>query len=236
MSKHRKPSTVTKGTVASVAALTLVAGGTTGYALSEDDKPAPHGTPRINTVVPNHREPLIALARQHEAASLRAVSQQKDESTGTEEKSNKTASTKKAAPTRNKIRPMQASSKGEVSDIPAWVHAINFAGTTLGTPYQWGGTGPRYDCSGLVMRAFEKAGIKLPRVAADQYHASDRHPDRDELLPGDLVFYRNASEGIHHVGLYVGSGHMIHAPRTGRVVSFDHIDYMSGYYGATRVW
>lgn len=119
---------------------------------------------------------------------------------------------------------------------PAWVAAINWAQTRLGVKYVWGGDSMReggYDCSGLTMRAFQKAGISIPRVASDQYRAAKIHPKRTQLLPGDLVFYKNRT-GIHHVGLYVGSQMMIHAPRTGTVIRFNKINYMSGYYGAAR--
>jgi cell wall-associated NlpC family hydrolase len=133
----------------------------------------------------------------------------------------------------------QTSPQTRASEVPGWATAINWAQTRLGVPYVWGGDSMAeggYDCSGLVMRAYEKAGIRLPRVANDQYAASSNHPRLSELRPGDLVFY---SEGgwrdIHHVGIYVGGGQMIHAPKTGTVIRFDKIDYMSGYFGATRV-
>lgn len=128
----------------------------------------------------------------------------------------------------------------QTSDIPAWVTAINWAQTKLGTWYLWGGncdaaSGGRCDCSGLTKTAYAKAGIQLPRVANDQYRTTNVHPKKGELRPGDLVFYGRTERGIHHVGLYLGSGMMIHAPRTGRTIAFDKITYMSDYYGATRI-
>lgn len=119
--------------------------------------------------------------------------------------------------------------------------AINYAQQKLGTPYLWGGNGTadqggRFDCSGLTKAAYESAGITLPRVANDQYNAGP-HPQRAELLPGDLVFFSDDltnSRAIRHVGIYVGGGYMIDAPRTGAVIRFDPID-TPDYFGATRV-
>ncbi|MER6016251.1 bifunctional lytic transglycosylase/C40 family peptidase [Streptomyces bluensis] len=119
--------------------------------------------------------------------------------------------------------------------------AIAYAQEKLGTPYLWGGTGTagqggRFDCSGLTQAAYESVGITLPRVANDQYNAGP-HPKRDELLPGDLVFFSDDltnSRAIRHVGIYVGGGYMIDAPRPGAVIRFDPID-TPDYFGATRV-
>ncbi|MFJ9543106.1 NlpC/P60 family protein [Streptomyces sp. NPDC101225] len=119
--------------------------------------------------------------------------------------------------------------------------AIYYAQKKLGTPYLWGGNGTaadsgRFDCSGLTKAAYESVGVTLPRVANDQYNAGP-HPGRDELLPGDLVFFSTDpadSRAIHHVGIYVGGGYMIDAPRTGAVIRFDPID-TGEYFGATRV-
>nr|BFD84022.1 transglycosylase TgdA [Streptomyces sp. Xyl84] len=119
--------------------------------------------------------------------------------------------------------------------------AISYAQSKLGTPYLWGGEGTaeqggRFDCSGLTQAAYRSVGITLPRVANDQYNAGP-HPQRDELLPGDLVFFSHDlsdSRAIHHVGIYVGGGYMIDAPYTGAVIRFDPIDG-SDYFGATRV-
>ncbi|MFI6809246.1 NlpC/P60 family protein [Streptomyces luteogriseus] len=130
---------------------------------------------------------------------------------------------------------------GRVDPSQQAATAIEYAQKKLGTPYLWGGTGTadqggRFDCSGLTQAAYETVGIKLPRVANDQYNAGP-HPSRDELLPGDLVFFSDDltnSRAIRHVGIYVGGGYMIDAPRTGAVIRFDPID-TPDYFGATRV-
>ncbi|MEU6685034.1 bifunctional lytic transglycosylase/C40 family peptidase [Streptomyces sp. NPDC046832] len=130
---------------------------------------------------------------------------------------------------------------GRVDPSEQAAAAIEYAQKKLGTPYLWGGTGTaeqggRFDCSGLTQAAYEAVGIKLPRVANDQYNAGP-HPSRDELLPGDLVFFSDDlsnSRAIRHVGIYVGGGYMIDAPRTGAVIRFDPID-TPDYFGATRV-
>lgn len=119
--------------------------------------------------------------------------------------------------------------------------AIQFAQRKLGTPYLWGGEGTaeqggRFDCSGLTQAAYDSVGVTLPRVANDQYNAGP-HPSREELLPGDLVFFSDDltdSRAIRHVGIYVGGGYMIDAPRSGAVIRFDPVD-TPDYFGATRV-
>jgi cell wall-associated NlpC family hydrolase len=119
--------------------------------------------------------------------------------------------------------------------------AIAFAQQKLGTPYLWGGNGTaaqggRFDCSGLTQAAYRAVGIELPRVANDQYNAGP-HPSRDQLLPGDLVFFSTDlknSRAIHHVGIYVGGGYMIDAPHTGAEIRYDPVN-SPDYFGATRV-
>ncbi|MFD0416897.1 NlpC/P60 family protein [Streptomyces sp. NPDC127108] len=119
--------------------------------------------------------------------------------------------------------------------------AIYYAQKKLGTEYLWGGNGTadqngRFDCSGLTLAAYRSVGIDLPRVANDQYNVGP-HPKREELLPGDLVFFSDDlsnSRAIRHVGIYVGGGYMIDAPRPGAVIRFDPID-TPDYFGATRV-
>jgi cell wall-associated NlpC family hydrolase len=99
--------------------------------------------------------------------------------------------------------------------------AISFALSQLGKPYLWGGTGPNsFDCSGLMLRAYQAAGINLPRVAADQFHAGALLPVRD-AQPGDLLFLAydpNNPTTIHHVFMYLGNNRIVEAPYTGQDV------------------
>lgn len=98
----------------------------------------------------------------------------------------------------------------------------------MGKPYQWGGTGPNsYDCSGLVYSIYGKLGITLPRTASSQAGAGT-YISKDELEYGDLVFFARDGKNIHHVGIYIGDGLMVHAPQSGDVVKKTTI--MSGYY------
>ncbi|QJT07379.1 LysM peptidoglycan-binding domain-containing C40 family peptidase [Streptomyces asoensis] len=92
---------------------------------------------------------------------------------------------------------------------------IAYARAQVGKPYIWGGTGPGgFDCSGLVMRAWETAGVKLPRTTWNQIHAGSA-TTRNRLVPGDLVLSYSGG----HVGLYIGNGQIIHAPKPGTTIT-----------------
>ena len=114
--------------------------------------------------------------------------------------------------------------------------AVQWAMARRGTPYRWGGAGPSgFDCSGLTMAAYRAAGIGIPRVSRDQFGAGARIAFAD-LLPGDLVFYGSGPgnvASIHHVGMYIGRGLMVHAPHSGDVVRTASV-WRSGYVGAVR--
>ena len=113
---------------------------------------------------------------------------------------------------------------------------VPFARRQLGEPYVWGASGPSsYDCSGLVMAAYRRAGVWLPRVSRSQWHAGPR-VSLGGLAPGDLVFFAYSTANpatIHHVGMYVGGGVMVEAPYSGarvRLASIGRRDYI----GAVR--
>ncbi|WP_067885712.1 C40 family peptidase [Nocardia vaccinii] len=107
---------------------------------------------------------------------------------------------------------------------PTAARVLRFACSQLGQPYVWGGNGPRasggWDCSGLTKAAYAAAGIALPRTASDQYHATTPIPI-SQIQPGDLVFYSNQKDGIHHVALYLGNNTMIDAPDFGQSVKIE---------------
>ncbi|MEV6048674.1 NlpC/P60 family protein [Streptomyces xanthochromogenes] len=130
-----------------------------------------------------------------------------------------------------------------------------------GVPYSWGGGGvlgpttgiccspsgksgasiTGFDCSGLTLYAYAKAGVHLPRTAAEQAGVGRRIPasqGQSALAPGDLVFYAYApgrDSTIYHVGIYAGNGQMVNAPRPGASVRLDAVDAMSGFAGGARL-
>ncbi|WP_189886733.1 C40 family peptidase [Streptomyces xantholiticus] len=107
---------------------------------------------------------------------------------------------------------------------------LAFARDQIGKPYVWGATGPSsYDCSGLTQAAWKAAGVDLPRTTWDQVNVGTRVATAD-LLPGDLVFFY---DDISHVGIYIGDGKMIHAPKPGENVREESIYYMP-IYGSVR--
>ncbi|WP_433334947.1 NlpC/P60 family protein [Spirillospora sp. CA-294931] len=143
----------------------------------------------------------------------------------------------KAAPEKSaELPPVAGSGKG--------AEALRYALKQLGVPYSWGGgsrSGPSFgiaqganikgfDCSGLTMYAYAQVGINLPHYTGSQWNAGV-HVSRDQLQPGDLVFFHS---DLHHMGMYVGGGKMVHAPQTGDVVKISPIAGRP-WAGAVRV-
>ncbi|MFF1464424.1 C40 family peptidase [Streptomyces sp. NPDC058330] len=125
---------------------------------------------------------------------------------------------------------------GMVNDAEAATHsakALKIAASKKGAPYRWGAAGPhRFDCSGLTLYSFKKAGKKLPRTAQQQYN-STRHLTRSQRQRGDLVFFHSGSD-VYHVGIYAGGGKIWHSPKTGAVVRLEKIWANNVWYGRVR--
>jgi cell wall-associated NlpC family hydrolase len=123
--------------------------------------------------------------------------------------------------------------RGDSSASPGRVQSVlSRALALLGTPYRWGGTSPEggFDCSGLVGYVFRNAlGIELPRVSREMAKTGELVASKAQLVKGDLVFF-GKSGTVDHVGIYVGDGKFVHAPRTGRDVTVSTLE--TGYWGA----
>ena len=110
------------------------------------------------------------------------------------------------------------------------VVALTFAKEQVGDKYEFGAAGPdKWDCSGLTMKAWAEAGVKLPHSSVQQYKIGTKVKEAD-LQPGDLVFFYS---GPSHVGIYVGDGTIVHAPRPGKKVSYIKVSAMP-WKGARR--
>lgn len=113
--------------------------------------------------------------------------------------------------------------------------ALRYAVKQIGDNYVWGAAGPiRWDCSGLTMRAYEQAGVRLPHSSRAQF-GYGRSIMRGNLLPGDLVFFGTP---ISHVGIYIGKNKMVHAPRPGarvQIAEFGNFFGRKKYVGARRL-
>lgn len=98
--------------------------------------------------------------------------------------------------------------------------ALETARKMLGVSYRYGGTDPRgFDCSGLVQYAFSRAGVKLPRTSGDIFRSSQLI-DPKKLQTGDLVFFAISKRKVSHVGIYDDRNRFIHAPSSGKGVSY----------------
>lgn len=188
-------------------------------------KPAP-----VKRITLRYGDTLSALAREH-GTTVRALQRVNGLGTSTLIYAGSTLrltpsagkiavpATRKTAPHAPKDNttagPREHSGKAPAPGTGQGAKAVAYAKEQLGKPYSWGGVGPRgFDCSGLVMRAWQKAGVTLPRTTWQQTGAG-RAATRSTLIPGDLVL----SNGGGHVALYLGKGKVIHAPRPGTTVT-----------------
>ena len=148
---------------------------------------------------------------------------------------NSTLSPSRVVSTRQSAnRSVVAAAASEVTDR---------AFSMIGTPYRWGGTTPKkgFDCSGLINFVYrDMTGIKLPRSTRELIDMDVPLVSKDELQPGDLLFFNNRGRGrVSHAGIYIGDGQFIHsASRRGGGVRVDSLDssYWSlSYMEAKRV-
>jgi len=108
---------------------------------------------------------------------------------------------------------------------------IRRALSVLGTPYRWGGSSPKrgFDCSGLVNYAFRDVDdLDLPRTSRALARVDSPRVSRDDLQPGDLLFFRIRGRQIDHVAIYLGNDRFIHAPRRGAKVRIEQLS--TGYW------
>lgn len=111
--------------------------------------------------------------------------------------------------------------------------ALQVAAAKKGSPYRYGAAGPnRFDCSGLTLYSYKKAGKSLPRTAAAQYNKT-RHVSAGSRKPGDLVFFHSSGR-VYHVGIYAGKNQIWHSPKPGTTVRKEKIWTGKVWYGRVR--
>lgn len=199
--------------------------------------PPPSPAPTVSRMVPNlgqsMQDGLLALARgdYNPAQQLRSMSYTKvDVPAG------------KPIPESGGLRYPQLKATPKTDEEAAIVQE---AYKWLGTPYSWAGgglAGPSkgvgrgantvgFDCSGFLQYLWGKRGVQIPRVTYDQWKQGT---EPDQLEPGDAVFFHMGERGPEHVGMYIGNGRFIHAPKTGDVVKISELKGYKGYVGARR--
>ena len=197
------------------------------------ESPINYGTSKVNKII--KQDKLIYSLVKGEVVAIKGFKDNMyivvDEN-GNEFKVNETYIDRKA--------PLDKATRGNVSRRPSFTtKVVSAAYNELGKPYISGDTGQRgYDCSGLTYSLFlNNLEVKLNRTSRDQIK-NGVNVKKDELIPGDLVFFRTSGSGIGHVGLYIGDGNMIHASSGRKKVMISGIDetyYKTRYVGATRI-
>jgi cell wall-associated NlpC family hydrolase len=167
---------------------------------------------------------LDTLTEQQRQAVLDSNDHEDERTDDRGSRGNERETPKKEAPKEEETAPpANASGKAAV--------AMAEAMRQQGKPYVLGANGPgSFDCSSLMKWSYAKAGISLPRTTWDQVKVGKSVP-KSALQPGDLVFFYS---DISHVGMYIGNGNVVHAPRPGKTVRVEKLAYMP-FYGARRV-
>ncbi|GAA3032587.1 C40 family peptidase [Streptomyces glomeratus] len=164
--------------------------------------------------------------RQAEALARKQAAQQQAEQQAAQQQASKSTTTGSTGSSTT-TPPSSGSTSADSSYTTKAEKALAFARAQIGKPYVWGATGPEsYDCSGLTQAAWKAAGVTLPRTTYDQVNAGTTVPLAD-ARPGDLIFFY---DDISHVGIYIGNGMMIHAPKPGAYVREESV-----YYGGASI-
>ncbi|MGW1874851.1 NlpC/P60 family protein [Streptomyces sp. NPDC001975] len=184
----------------------------------------------VQTKLTSARELLSHLTAQEKARLAEIEQKQRAEAArkATElAKQQAAAAKQQASPSSTSASSSSPSSSSDSAYGTKAAKAIAFARAQVGKPYVWGATGPgSYDCSGLSQAAWKAAGVSLPRTTYDQVNAGTTVSLAD-AQPGDLVFFY---DDVSHVGIYIGDGMMIHAPKPGAYVREESI-----YYGGESI-
>ena len=184
--------------------------------------PAAHAQ-TVKTTVP-HTSPPQTGALLHQTLHVDPAASTNDELDSTQLLAASTPKPPPSTPATSDDEPTSsaasdaASPDSQAGPAEADSDAVTIAYGYLGTPYVWGGTTPDgFDCSGLVQYVYAQLGIRLPRVDTAQ-RAAGMQVSRAEARPGDLVWKPG------HIGIYIGGGRMIHAPKPGDVVKVSSVD------------
>lgn len=140
------------------------------------------------------------------------------------------------------VTPPDTAADGSVSSRPPMPSSelTDYAQSLLGIPYRYGGSDPEhgFDCSGLVWHVYRRTlALDLPRSSLEMSHRG-KLVEREELRPGDLVFFNTLHRKFSHVGIYLGSNSFIHAPSTGGNVRIEYLNsryWQQCYNGARRI-
>ncbi|MFF7988598.1 NlpC/P60 family protein [Kitasatospora xanthocidica] len=173
----------------------------------------------LNTLTEQERQALRAAEEKAAADAKAQADAAKAQQQAAERASRDNSRTDLSAPSSTPVAklPAAGSSRGAA--------ALSAAASKVGSPYVWGATGPSsFDCSGLMVWAFNQANVSLPRTSQEQAHAGTRiGTDLSQAQPGDLlIFYSDA----HHVGIYAGNGQVLHAPKPGASVRYEAVTNM----------
>lgn len=175
----------------------------------------------------------VAVMKKNKEAAQRDLAERKRKLAGIEAEIAQLEAQENAARAASAAASVKKPSRGERNFPPPTraprSEVVNIAKRYLGAPYRWGAAGPNsFDCSGFTMFVYRQVGVSLPHSSRAQINCGER-VSRSELKPGDLVFFGSP---IHHVGIYVGGGQMIHAPHSGANVRIDPLH--RNYAGACR--